>query len=166
MVHLADNLGLSSLCETAADHLVVLLWHRNMKWLVTLLNLTVYKADTQKRNKLLHHPQRGAYTELQVLAVLEDMGIPTADCASGLELQNLQPAELRALLAILVDCKDDGSLLRAAVKQELVPEDLRAAPKLTKNVWIVHDMYIRLSDARSDDSATHPFPSCKLHMGI
>lgn len=164
MVHLADNLGLSSLCETAADHLVVLLWHRNMKWLVTLLNLTVYKADTQKRNKLLHHPQRGAYTELQVLAVLEDMGIPTADCASGLELQNLQPAELRALLAILVDCKDDGSLLRAAVKQELVPEDLRAAPKLTKNVWIVHD--IRLSDARSDDSATHPFPSCKLHMGI
>lgn len=147
LAQFADQLGLSSLLETAAECLVVLPWQHNMEWLIALSKLPVYKTNMEKLNKLLHHPQRGAYTELQVLALLEDVGIPRADFASALELQRLQPAELRALLAILEDCEHEGPLLRAAVKQELLPEALRIAPDWTKNVRILHN--IMISDAES-----------------
>ena len=102
LARLADHLGLFSLLDAAAERLVELPWHHNMVWLIAVLKLPVYRADIEKLNILLHHPQRGAYTELQVLAVLEEVGISKADFPSALELQRLQPAELRALLAILV----------------------------------------------------------------
>lgn len=75
--------------------------------------------------------------------MLEDISIPRADCASALELQRLQPAELHGLIAAFVDSEEDpGPLLRAAAKQQLVPERLRAAPDWTKNVWIVHNIMV------------------------
>lgn len=55
---------------------------------------------------LLHHPSRGVCTELQVLAVLEEMGIARADCASAIEVNKLQPAELQGLFALLVNSKE------------------------------------------------------------
>ena len=84
LAQLADHLGLSSLLETAAEHLIMLPWHKNMQLLSSLMKLSVYATDTDKRNTLLHHPKRGAFTELQVLAVLEDLSIARADCASAL----------------------------------------------------------------------------------
>lgn len=69
--------------------------------------MSVYTTNTLKRKTLLHHPQRGAYTELQVLAVLENIGIPRNECGSALELEALQPAELRVLIAALVDSEED-----------------------------------------------------------
>ena len=128
LAQLADHLGLTSLLDTAdAEHLILLPWHSKMLLLTTLMKLSVYTTNTDKRKMLLHHPRRGAGTELQVLAVLKNMGIPRADCASALELQRLQPAELQGLIAALLDSEEDpGPLLRAAAKQQLVPEALRA----------------------------------------
>lgn len=121
LAQLADHLGLTSLLDTAAEHLILLPWHSNMLLLTTLMKLSVYTTNTDK------HPRRGACAELQVLAVLKNMGIPRADCASALELQRLQPAELQGLIAALLDSEEDpGPLLCAAAKQQLVPEALRA----------------------------------------
>lgn len=89
LAQLADHLGLSSLLETAAEYLIKLPWHIYHLNLLDLLYLSVYRQDTDKRKQLLHHPERGAVTELQVLLLLECMSISRADCASFLELQRL-----------------------------------------------------------------------------
>lgn len=121
LIKLADDLGLSSLLEAAAEALIKLPWQQqNMNWLNNLLQLSVYSSDIDKCNQLLHHPQRGAYTELQALQLLEQLGISRADCAPLLDLQGMQPAELHSLLAVLVNSEEDsGALLRAAVQQQL-----------------------------------------------
>lgn len=67
LVTLADHLGLSSLCEAAAEAFIRLPWEDNMAHFKVVLNLPVYKNNSQKLYSLLHHPQRGAFTELQVL---------------------------------------------------------------------------------------------------
>ena len=104
LAKLADHLGLSSLLASAAEALIKLPWERNIGRLNRLLLRSVYKADTVERNRLLHHPQRGAYTELQVLAFSHaDIDRPWSTCASVIDLESLQPNELHALLGILVD---------------------------------------------------------------
>ena len=122
----------------SSEHLIVLPWHKNTLLITELLNFSVYTTDADKRFKLLHHPRRGACTELQVLALHEFMGMPKAECAPALELHRLHPAELHVLLTVLLDDEEDpGPLLRAAAcaaKQQLLPDDLRAAPDWTKNV--------------------------------
>lgn len=161
LAQLADHLGLSCLLDTAAERLIQMPWHKNMPLLSHLLKLSVYMADTDKRTKLLHHPKRGACTELQVLAVLESISIPRADCASALELQKLQPAELHGLIAALVDSEEDpGPLLRAAAKQQLVPESLRAAPDWSKNVRIVHNIMV------PPDKQSFELPESKLTLRV
>ena len=145
LAQLADHLGLTYLLDRAAEHLIALPWHKNITLLGRLLKLSAYATDVDKRNRLLLHSRRGACTELQVLAVLEDMSIARADCASALQLQRLQPAELQGLFAALVDSEEDpGELLRAAAKQQLVPEALRTAPDWTRNVRIVHSIMLPL----------------------
>ncbi len=69
LAKLADHLGLSSLLETAAEAFIKLPWEENMLHLDKLLQMSSYKRDTDRRDKLLHHPQRGAYTELQLLGL-------------------------------------------------------------------------------------------------
>ena len=129
LAQLADHLGLSPLLDRAAEYLIVLPWHKTMWLLCTLLKTSVYTTDTHKRNTLLHHPRRGACTELQVLALLENIGLPRTECGSALEPEKLQPAELRALITAIVDSEEDpGPLFRAAVKQDLIPEVLRTSP--------------------------------------
>ena len=103
-----------------------------------LLTLSIYTTNADRRNRLLHYPSRGAYTELQVLAVLENIGIARADSASALELHKLQPAELQGAFAALVDSKQ-GQHILAAAQQQLVPEILQ-----TRNVRIVHNVMMQV----------------------
>ena len=164
LAQLADRLGLSPLLDTAAEHLIVLPWQNNILLMSSLLRLSVYTADTDKRTKLLHHPKRGAFTELQVLAVLETMDIPRADCASALELHRLQRAELHCLIAALVDSEEDpGELLRAA-KLQLVPKALRTAPDWSKNIRIVHK--VMMPDPGSFQIHYIALPECELKLGV
>lgn len=94
------------------------------------------------------------------------MSIPRADCASSLDLRRLQPAELQALFAALVDSEEDpGLLLRAAAKQLLVPEALRTAPDWTKRVRIVHN--IMLPDPGAEFPVQHiELPMCVLELRL
>ena len=57
LAKLADHLGLSCLLAAAAEALIKLPWEKNMERLNRLLLMSVYKADTAKRIKLLHHPR-------------------------------------------------------------------------------------------------------------
>lgn len=163
LIILADSLGLSSLLDAAAEALIKLPWERIMYQLNSLLQLSFYSSDPQKRNQLLHHPQRGAYTELQVLEVLEGLGISRADCASLLDLQGLQLAELHSLLAVLVDREEDsGPLLRAAVQQQLKPEALRPSPDWTKCIRFT-DIMLPSPESRIQWIA---LPHCRLRLSI
>lgn len=137
---LADDLGLSELLEAGAAELAKRPWEENaiMGRLSILLQMTPYKQDVHKRNRLLHHPESGACTELQVLELLDMMtDIPEAEIVSALRIETLQPAELNVLLAALLKRQHDSNLLlRAAVEQKLVPEGLRS-PDWAKPVRIV-----------------------------
>lgn len=164
LAKLADHLGLSSLLSTAAEALIKLPWEYNIRQLNRLLLMSVYKADTVKRNRLLHHPQRGAYTELQILALSHtSIDRPWSTCASAIDLKSLQPNELHALLGILVDNPGSShALLRAALKQYRIPEAMRSKIDWSKPVRIINDIVLP-EQGEACDSVQHIcLPECDL----
>ncbi len=165
LAKLADHLGLSSLLETTADALIKLPWEENMLHLDKLLQMSSYKRDTDRRDKLLHHPQRGAYTELQLL------GLDThcSKCASAIDLESLQPSELHALLGVFADetwDSDSEVLLRPALKQQMVPEALRSKVDWTKFVRIIHNIMLPERVGIHINSQTIPLHKCDLELYI
>jgi len=168
LAKLADHLGLSSLLETAAEALIKLPWEKNILRLNELLQMTLYKRDTDRRDKLLHHSQRGAYTELQLLDFLKAANTPWSDCASVVDLESLQPSELHALLGVFADEEWDSdfeALLRSALKQQMVPEALRSKLDWTKPVRITHN--IMLPEERSDFHVQAlPLHECGLELHV
>ena len=96
--------------------------------LCTLLQMSVYTTNTHiytsaKHFRITHNVepiQSGkSWLCLRLLAFPELLVAP-------LELEELQPAELRVLTAALVSSEEDpGPLFCATVKQDLVPEALR-----------------------------------------
>ena len=70
---------------------------------------------------LLHIPDRGAFSELEVLELLELARIPDSDILDMLELELMGPAEINVLVAILVDQEhaDRTKLLRKTVRHQL-----------------------------------------------
>ncbi|KAA6426970.1 MAG: hypothetical protein FRX49_03294 [Trebouxia sp. A1-2] len=145
LAKLADHLGLSSLLETAAEALIKMPWEENTLHLNELLQMSLYERDTARRDKLLHHPKRGAYTELQLLELLNAANTPWSGCISAIDLEGLQPSELHALLGIFGDNEwdpDSEALLRPAFKQQLMPEALRFRVDWTKPVRILHNIML------------------------
>ncbi len=145
LAKLADHLGLSSLLETAAEALIKLPWEKNMLCLNHLLQMSLYKRDTDRRDKLLHHPKRGAYTELQILELLKAANTPWSDCASAIDLESLQPSELHALLGVFADEKwdsDSEAFFRPALQEQLMPEALRSKLDWTKPVRVTHGIML------------------------
>ena len=102
---LADHLGLSHLLEDAAIDLVQVPWWDQddgiMHKLGVLLQIAPYKQDGGKRSDLLHHPKRGALTELQVLESLDRKGCHEDEILSTLQMEGLQSGELKVLLAAI-----------------------------------------------------------------
>ncbi len=171
LAKLADHLGLSSLLETAAEALIKLPWEGNMLCLSHLLRLSLYKRDTDRRDKLLHHPKRGAYSELQILELLKAANTPCSNCASAVDLESLQPSELHALLGMFADKhwdSDSEAFLRSALKEQLRPEALRSKLDWTCPVRIIHN--IMLPEQRGADSKqnvqTIPLRNCDLELLI
>lgn len=164
LAQFADHLGLSPLLDTASAHLIALPWHPIISVLISLLKLPVYASDTGKCSLLLHGPRRGAYTELQVLAVLEGLSTPRAHCTPYIQLQNLQPAELAALITALLNSEEDpGQLLRAAAKQQQVPKALREASGWSKNIRITHKILLPAPGSRDQ---YYTLPQCKLRLCV
>lgn len=72
LVHLAtlgDHLGLSTLCHPAAEALVQKSWLDNTESLTDLLQLSTIRQNQE--HNLLHQSDCGAYSELQLLDLLE-----------------------------------------------------------------------------------------------
>ena len=85
------------------------------------IQMPVYQQHQQKLIELLHLPQRGAYSELQVLQLLEHLSYSEADIAAVVQVDIMQPTELHVLMGILVN-PDHGKpsmLLHKAVQQRL-----------------------------------------------
>jgi len=141
LARLGDHLGLSALGSAAAEHIVQLPWQVNMLALAAVLQTSFYKHRQDKLSELLHHAHRGAYSELQVLQLLESMSCEEADIAAIVQIDMLQPAELQILLAILVNPEHStpGELLHKAVQQHVKCGDMHAQT-LTEEEEIAMDV--------------------------
>ena len=161
LAKLADHLGISSLLNTAAEALIKLPWEKNMFCLNHLLQMSLYKRDTDRRDKLLHHPKHGAYSELQILNLFKAANTPWSNCASAINLESLQPSELHALLGIFADEKwnsDSEAFLR--------PEALRAKLDWTKPVRLMHGIMLP-EQWRADNSVqTIHLQECNFKLQI
>ena len=169
LAKLADHLGLSSLLETAAEALIKLPWEGKMSRLKELLQMSLYNRVTDRRDKLLHHPKRGAYTELQLLDLLKAANTPWSDCASAIDLESLQPSELQALLGVFADVKWDSdfeALLRPALKEQMMPEALRSKLNWAKPVRIIHNIMLPAQRGSNSSVQTIPLPKCDLELQI
>ncbi len=116
-----NHLGLSTLVMAAAEHIVQLPWQLNMHALAAVPQNSFYKHRQDKCSELLHHAQRGAYSELQELQLLESISCNEADVAAIVQVDIFQPAELQILLAILVNAEHStpSKLLHKAVQQHV-----------------------------------------------
>lgn len=118
LMRLGDRLNLYKLLDSIAWKLA------RRCWLPYMDNLTLavrYLHKTKRDMKaLLHHPRRGAYTELQVLGLLEAASIPEDVIVDVLDLELMGLAELNVLLGILAKCghSTHNVLLRKAVTQQ------------------------------------------------
>ena len=120
LARLGDHLGLPTLYDTAAEHLIQRPWEENMISLCDLLEVPIFRQI--KVRELLHHAKRGALSELQVLELSESCGITEVDIADVLDVNTMQPAELHVLLEILIDERRTSLLLlRKAVSQHVNP---------------------------------------------
>ena len=102
VAQLGSHVGLVPITELAAERIVERPWEDRVQVLKEVLEQPRYLQDKARMNKLLHHTKRGAYTELQVLEVLDSMDMPEAFIADMLNIDMMQKEELHALLSILL----------------------------------------------------------------
>ena len=117
LTELADYLGLSNLFDEAVAALMQLPWVDNMHRIAQILAMPQFQQNAVKMSDVLHHPRRGAYSEVQVLELLEMINTSDTNIAAILDMDTMQPAEMDTLLGILVNkVHDPGMLLRKAVQ--------------------------------------------------
>ena len=140
---LGDHLGFTSLIDVAAEGLIQTPWLDHMEHLKQLLQLPYFKQNLDRSNKLLHHAKRGAYTELQVLELLELCELPEDDIAAVLSIPTMQSAEVHTLLGILTDGTHSLSvLLHKAVTQHLKLPASCPGPTMTTGTFIVNNIML------------------------
>ena len=133
--------------ELAAGCIVKRPWEDSMQILKEVLELPTYFQDKARMNQLLHHSRRGAYTELQVLEVLDSMNIPEAFIADMLKVDKMQTEELHALLSILLSTdRQHGPLLRQALEQHMLPECLCPSRHPTSITRFLHNVILTGQD--------------------
>ena len=119
VIGLAEHLGLYELLDKMASRIVTRSWEGHMDSLASIVQ-PFYKTKRDVKS-LLHDPNRGAYSELQVLELLEAANVSDSDISAMLQVELMGVAEINNLLAILVnqDRIASFSLMRKAVKQHL-----------------------------------------------
>ena len=138
LAKLGDHLGLASLCEAAAEVMVQMPWEDQIHELATVLQMSVYRLDLAKKNTLLHHAKRGAYTELQVLEVLEKAEASDNELMTCISLHTLQLEEMQVLLGILSNSgHKPGAFLAKAVQQHTLPACLQPNRKAETTTRLV-----------------------------
>ncbi len=147
VAQLGSHVGLVPITELAAERIVERPWEDRVQILKEVLKQPRYLQDKARMNKLLHHAKRGAYTELQVLEVLDSMDMPEAFIADMLNVDMMQKEELHALLSILLSSdRQHGVLLRQALEQYMLPECLLKRRYLTCNTRFLHNVMLTGED--------------------
>ena len=147
VAQLGSHVGLVPITELAAECIVKRPWEDGMQVLKEILELPTYLQNRARMNQLLHHAQRGAYTELQILEILDDMKMPEAFIADMLRTDKMQTAELHALLSILLSSeRQHGPLLRQALEQYMLPECLRTSRDPICNTRFLHNVMLTGKD--------------------
>jgi len=143
VAQLGSHVGLVPITQLAAECIVKRPWEDGMQVLKEILELPTYLQNRARMNQLLHHAQRGAYTELQILEILDDMKMPEAFIVDMLKIGKMQTAELHALLNILLSSeRQHGPLLRQALEQYMLPECLRTSRDPTCNTRFLHNVML------------------------
>ena len=164
IMRFANHLGLSGLLVHASEALIKLPWEDNMCYFSEVLSFPMYSQDQEKLKKLLHHPKRGAYTELQVLDVLERLNASESDMLAALNFQTLQPAEQHTLLTILSsDDRPPGVLLQKAVQLQLLPEALRQTPDWKHPVRVINNLMVPDTPG---DFTHYTLPQCDFKLRL
>ena len=161
---LGDHLGFTPLIDVAAEGLIQTQWLDHMEHLKQLLQLPYFNQHLDRSNKLLHHAKRGAYTELQVLELLELCKLPEDDIAAVLSIPTMQPAEVHTLLGILTTGRHPSAvLLHKAVTQHLkLPAS--SPVKMTTGTFIVHN--IMLPGPDKTELMFTALPRSQLKLGV
>ena len=147
VAQLGSHVGLVPITELAAERIVERPWEDRVQVLKEVLKQPRYLQDKARMNKLLHHTKRGAYTELQVLEVLDSMDMPEAFIADMLNVDMMQKEELHALLSILLSSdRQHGVILRQALEQYMLPECLLKRRYLTCNTRFLHNVMLTGED--------------------
>ncbi len=161
MIQLGSHVGLTSIIEIAAEAIVQRPWADAMQVLKEVIELPVYRQDIVKMDSLLHHSKRGAYTELQVLELLDSLDMNEGSIATVLKVESMQREELHAVLNILLQShRHSGILLRKALEQHLLPESLRADTVQECHTRFLHN--IMLTGKRQ----VLPLPKSRLALQI
>ncbi len=143
VAELGSHVGLVPITELAAECIVKRPWEDGMQVLKEVLELPTYLQNRARMNQLLHHAQRGAYTELQIFEILDSMKMPEAFIADMLKIDKMQTEELHALLSILLSSeRQHGPLLRQALEQHMLPECLRPSRDPTCNTCFLHNVML------------------------
>ena len=162
---LGDHLGLTSLVKDAADELIQASWVVYMQHLKQLLQLSYFNQNLDRINKLLHHATRGAFTELQVLELLEFSKLPEDDIAAVLSITTKQPAEVHTLLGILTNGEHPSAvLLHKAVSQHLKLPASCPGPTMTTGTFIVNN--IMLPGPDEAETMYMALPRSQLRLGV
>ena len=165
LAQLGDHLGLSGLFDDSVHALIQKPWVDNMHRIAQILVMPVFQQDIAKIDELLHHPGRGAYTELQVLQLLEMADMSQNNIAAVFKMDTMQPAEFDTLLGILVNTKhapSAGMLLCKAVQQHRLPESLQPCPDWTACTRIVHNVMMPDKEER----VVMPLPHSAFYLII
>lgn len=165
LAKLGDCLGLCELLNNAVDALTQKPWVDNMHRIAQIVAMSMFQQDVAKIDEFLHHPRRGAYTELQVLELLEMADMPQNSIVAVLKMDRMQPAELDTLLGILVNTKyapTAGMLLCKAVQQHILPKGPRLSPEGSACTRIVHN--IMMPDKGTEEYISLPHSTFRLNI--
>lgn len=166
LAQFGDHLGLSALLDNAVDALTQKPWVDNMHCIAQILAMPIVHDDVARMSKVLHHPRRGACTELQVLELLEMADMSQNSIAAVLRMDSMQPAELDILLGILVSTKyahTAGMLLCKAVQQQRLPKGSQPCPDWSACTRIVHN--IMMPDTGEKETIFLPHSNFSLKIG-
>ena len=163
LAQLGDHLGLSKLFDDAVTALIQQPWVENMQLIAQILALLNFQHDNAKIDRLLHHSQRGAFTELQVFELLEMANVSENSMVAILHIHTMQSAELDTLLGILTNTEHaPGMLLYKAVQQHRLPESLQSGPDWSASVRILHS--IMIPDAGTEQNIEVPHSKLRLKV--
>ena len=158
LTKLAERLGLPSLLESIANRLVTKSWETCASPLAFMTSY-LHKAD-QDVTAFLHHPDRGACAELQVLQVLEDAGLSESAISDVVDVTLMGRSELDMLFRILLNegHSSQNLLMRKALHRHLN----YTAPQLHSN----RQTSILDNIMMPDSTKTLPLPDSNMQLMI